>query len=435
MQTQLEETRNALAEHIDKMRGLESMIAEHDAIKHEVETLREVVEAGQHEIDERKRQQELQEAEAERYRDDDDDASSIHTVVPHELERVEEEDEDQAERHEEDDDRRRTREDLGRPRTPEPSGMGMRDDDYELRHRSAPHRPQSPVLSAAVDDLTQRLTTLATQLESALELSNSLQTQHTAAQTTISALETKIEALEALVSKQIQSPAAAEPEPERESLTEMLTEWKKSVDGQWGTVREEWSTERERLARAREEWESKVKSVEASFAARVNALQQQHDRRVNGLITPPSPRSLSADSNRPRHRRKRSARGRSASSSRSRSPSPAIAVQDGVAEQFASPASSAPSVKEEVSDAQDLDTKDGVMSLATAPGLPNGLSVQPGKGLVDPVRAFLWLFRALLTMCGIDWTSPQQVSYMSTAAGILVLGVAAAAVIWRVKPE
>ena len=47
--------------------------------------------------------------------------------MPHELERVEEEDEDQLARQEEDEegDQRRRRGELGGPRTPEPTGMSM----------------------------------------------------------------------------------------------------------------------------------------------------------------------------------------------------------------------------------------------------------------------------------------------------------------------
>jgi hypothetical protein len=67
--------------------------------------------------------------------DDDDDATSIQTIVPHELERVEEDDEDQIARHEqqrdqqeEDEDQEERRQrgvELGRPRMPEPMGLGM----------------------------------------------------------------------------------------------------------------------------------------------------------------------------------------------------------------------------------------------------------------------------------------------------------------------
>ena len=97
----------------------------------------------------------------------------------------------------------------------------------------------------------------------------------------------------------------------------MLNEWKKTVEGQWTSVREEWASERERLASAREEWEAKAKTVEStlgSVTAKVDAsiaslafAKHQHgmgngDAKVfhgtsGGLVTFPSPQSLSADSN------------------------------------------------------------------------------------------------------------------------------------------
>ena len=120
------------------------------------------------------------------------------------------------------------------------------------------------------------------------------------------------------------------------------------MEEQWFSVREEWASERERLALAREEWEAKAKSVETTLgatAAKFDAglaslavLQRQQQQLQlqsqplglgmgngdvkgfhggsgssgarGGLVTPPSPRSLSADSNRPRQRRKRSSSGR-----------------------------------------------------------------------------------------------------------------------------
>jgi hypothetical protein len=136
-------------------------------------------------------------------------------------------------------------------------------------------------------------------------------------------------------STQSQPPPVVEATSPHESLTQILNDWKKTIEGQWSSVREEWASERERLASAREEWEVKTKTVESSLAAKVDAglaslTLVQHQRGLGngdakrfhetsgGLVTPPSPRSLSADSNRPRQRRKRasSSRGRSRSNSR-----------------------------------------------------------------------------------------------------------------------
>jgi hypothetical protein len=107
------------------------------------------------------------------------------------------------------------------------------------------------------------------------------------------------------------------------------------MEGQWSNIQEEWNQERERLAKAREEWEGKVKQVDSSLVA-LQTRAQSHsglpngDIKHNGLVTPPSPRSLSADSNRPRMRRKRSgsSRGRSCSRSRSRSLDAPAAASD-----------------------------------------------------------------------------------------------------------
>lgn len=44
LQTQLHDTRSSLASHVDKVRALEGVVAEHDAVKREICALRELVE-------------------------------------------------------------------------------------------------------------------------------------------------------------------------------------------------------------------------------------------------------------------------------------------------------------------------------------------------------------------------------------------------------
>lgn len=121
-------------------------------------------------------------------------------------------------------------------------------------------------------------------------------------------------------------------EGKHESLTSVLAQWKKSIKGQWTSAHKEWALERERLALAREEWESKVESVESSLgltSAKVDAgltslaLMQSRQWIANGdvictmgfpgLVTPPSPRSLSTDSNCPCRQRKKESREQSQS--------------------------------------------------------------------------------------------------------------------------
>ena len=233
LQGQLHDTQSSLAVHVDKVRALEGVLAEHDAMKREVSLLRELVEktAGR-DFRDTAREAEEDFGSAGARSDDDDDARSVRTIVPHELERVEEEDEDQIARQEqqrdqqeEDEDheeRRRRRVELGRPRTPEPMGLGMT--HLPLEDDEDPYRESNPSRSPSViDQLFERLTILSNHLESAVKLSGSLQAQHAAAQSTISTLESKVITLEGLIKSSpspIEStcPTLAEPRPRTISI-------------------------------------------------------------------------------------------------------------------------------------------------------------------------------------------------------------------------
>jgi len=355
LQVQLQETQVSLASHVDKIRSLDSILAEHEAIKREVSSLRELLEEEKREVELIRggrrwgaphQQLHPEDEDTALHSDDDDDSHSIATVTAHELERVEEEDEEQLAAEEE---RERRRDELTRPRTPEPTGLGMDDEDDKARSRSRSPSPPPPTAQAAPpssEDINLRLVALSSQLESALELSRSLQAQHATAQNTISYLEAKVNSLESLVqTSQAQAQSqVAEATQERASLTALVNEWKKGVEGQWGGVQGEWAEERVRLARARDEWEQRVNAVEkglegtiAKVDAGLTALEQQRlpplQHKQNGsarvgLVTPPSPRSLSSDSDSgggKSRRKKRSAasRGRSHSKDGSTSSSEA----------------------------------------------------------------------------------------------------------------
>jgi hypothetical protein len=83
---------------------------------------------------------------------------------------------------EEEEEERRRRVKLGRPRIPETMGLWMihlpMEDDEELRRRSSPRS------YSVINQLFQRLTTLSTWLESIVELSSTLQAQHTTPEST-----------------------------------------------------------------------------------------------------------------------------------------------------------------------------------------------------------------------------------------------------------
>ncbi|KAF7762411.1 hypothetical protein Agabi119p4_9004 [Agaricus bisporus var. burnettii] len=113
----------------------------------------------------------------------------------------------------------------------------------------------------------------------------------------------------------------AEPEPvvaensqnedgdERKPLTSSFTEFKKSFDGQWNEVKEEWREERERLGRAREEWESKSKALDVNLEKKTELMRLQervamkHQQQFTSgemvesdLVTLPSTRSQTSAS-------------------------------------------------------------------------------------------------------------------------------------------
>lgn len=506
------------------------MLAEHDAIKREVTSLRETLEetqrssisppnghahhahgqAGEHH-EGQQHHSAFEEGDEDVH--DDDDVRSIATIVPHELERVEEEDEEAAALAEaaEDEERRRRREELGRPRTPEPTGMGMEDDEHE--HRAARRRSAgfteislNRASSPKHDDMTDRLATLASQLETALELSRALQSQHAQAQDTINVLQEKVAALEGRAqateervethSETIEvlrtAPLVGSADTaERESLTEMVTEWKKNVEGRWGGVQEAWESERDRLRKASDEWERRAREVETSVQgavgrldaglkridswAREHAVTNGDAKPGHGLVTPPSPRSLSSHSSRSRNRRRRSrsaSRGRS--SSRSGSSGETTGASDVLADSGASEGASslATSFSESPKRASmpkwgglpDDDDDDSDVppayrpdSTATAPkaeklrakspgqqfpltpkpsfDVRGDLSKQNGDAAAkrrspDGVSSLGIVLSLRLTIILL-----QNIGQYTAAVGIVMLSVAAAAVVYRVKPE
>jgi hypothetical protein len=128
--SQLLDTQLSLAHHVNKVHALEGVISEHDTIKRQIRLLRQLVEKSTHQQRDWDQEQEgFSGAAADGGGGaagdgaDDDDARSIRTIVPHELERVEEEDEEQIARQEmeqrevadEDDEERARRVELGRP--------------------------------------------------------------------------------------------------------------------------------------------------------------------------------------------------------------------------------------------------------------------------------------------------------------------------------
>jgi len=311
-------------------------------------------------------------------------------------------------------------------------------------------------------------------------LSRSLQAQQATAQNTIQLLELKVTELQQLVQttqtkvddqhevhqaaikeaiESVRIPER-EKEKERESLTEMINEWKKGVEGKWTSVQEEWGVEKDRLRRAREEWELKTKTIEDGILARVEsrlAVIQQRDGHPfmngsakpngQGLVTPPSPRSLSSDSMRPRSRKKRngSSRGRAKSPSQIATP-PTNTDSDEDEEQVSiSNAGSATSPRSRPRSPWTTDESSDSESHAdnTEASRVTLTSIKEKATVQYPITPESSLVCAKEEPPHLDSsvTGPDRlpkdlyIARYSTALGVVILSVAAAAVIWRVKPE
>jgi hypothetical protein len=251
-----------------------------------------------------------------------------------------------------------------------------------------------------------------------------------------------------------------EREHERESLTEMINEWKKGVEGKWSSVQEEWNVEKDRLRRARDEWELKTKTIEDGILSRVESrlsvIQQREGHRFmngsakpngQGLVTPPSPRSLSSDSMRPRSRKKRngSSRGRAKSPNQTATPpantdsdedeEQALPSKDGSATSPRSPPRS-PWTTDESSDSEShADNTES--SRVTLTSIKEKGSIQypitPESSLVCAKEEPPRLDPSLTGPDGLP--TDLYVARYTTALGVVLLSVVAAAVIWRVKPE
>ena len=314
------QTQSALATHADKVKTLESVIAEHEHVKHELTLMRELMDQRKVEMETLIGHSQVHingDHDKDIHDTDNDDTRSMLTAVPEDAGsgRIHG-DYSRGDRGGYDDEEDRARsEALGRPRTPEPHGMGMGEDDDEeadANHRLPRQFNSSTLMSPAskfndqrfalslqpgsnlaidVPHLTAeelhsqnaflstRLETLAQQLDTALNLSRTLHNQAEAAQHNIELLEGKVKSLEAFVentksqqARQLKETEAAINNAEAENgaalsqqqlvLTEVWESWRQRIEGQWRTEREEWGAERLRLQQAVRDWEARMTEIE-----------------------------------------------------------------------------------------------------------------------------------------------------------------------------
>ncbi|GJN94006.1 hypothetical protein Rhopal_007069-T1 [Rhodotorula paludigena] len=263
LQQQLSETQQSLAGHVEKIRDLEGLLAEHETIRREVGTLREQMEEAresmsgllrERERDERQRRgvsttngresplAALLEREDDEEDDGDDAASiaSVDTVV---------------------NGKHKAREEAREPDDDEPVAA--------LRETTSTPPPEKPASTTAQDErerllheqnakLVARLEALTVSLDEATQLGAQLRTQHAQASETIKALEERVHSLEEAVDRRV---AEAEGRVEQRWET-WRAQWEKS----WRSEREGWEQERDKLRELVRDWEERRQAAEASAA-------------------------------------------------------------------------------------------------------------------------------------------------------------------------
>ncbi|GAA5850679.1 hypothetical protein JCM5353_000543 [Sporobolomyces roseus] len=115
--------------------------------------------------------------------------------------------------------------------------------------------------------LTARLDALSAELDEAIQLGRSLQTQHSEAFSTIKVLEEKIASLETAVEEKVEQ---AQGKVMRE-CEERWKGWKEVFEEGWRREKEGWREEREKLWQVVKDWEERKKNVEVDESGDVES--------------------------------------------------------------------------------------------------------------------------------------------------------------------
>lgn len=257
LQAQLSSTQSILVSHKDRIRALETLLSEQEAIKDEVLGIRQ-------QLEESKREYEGLLSQSRDYVN-----GQVHGEGKGELalEQVK----------------------ASSPSDTDSTGVeyegditdGIMDDFEDARSSRSDQRAQAPAADAATAHLRQeelvaqntelslRLDALSSELERALELSRSLQSQHAEATSTVKALEERVQSLEKDMARRVTEASEA-----GKAAEDKWEAWKSRFEQDWRKEKEGWDLERERLRGVVREWE------EASRRAQ----EEEEERRMNGRM-------------------------------------------------------------------------------------------------------------------------------------------------------
>ncbi|EPQ26731.1 uncharacterized protein PFL1_05710 [Pseudozyma flocculosa PF-1] len=285
LQAQLTETQASLTSHVDKIKSLEEMLSEHASIKAEVGAIKMQMEQAKREMElatERgskggasfgARLRQLDDGSVSRAAPADDDdlddgmsVASMDTVLAGD-------DAGSAAT------LRRAPDGHVGPRAPPDLPPGVEDPDKEAREQAsegdaeqataataAAHAAGESASATARDDelraqnaaLSARLDQLSKQLESALALSEGLQSQHAQVTETVKVLESRVRTLE----KEVEQKVGRVEGTVAQAMEGRWTEWRQEIEEGWRREREGWESEREELRKVVKAWDEANRRME-----------------------------------------------------------------------------------------------------------------------------------------------------------------------------
>lgn len=342
LQAQLAETQSSISTQVDKIRALESMLAEHELIKAEVGSIKSQMEEAKRELDEMANAKKIlpengshtlsqhlfqrdglpsQTGSSGSAEDFDDGASvaSIDTVTPGADMGDAPQGADEIEEADTDPDILQNH--VG-PRAPPdmPPELAAREaaasaaaaaqgasNAAKSASSLASHADEQ--LKAQNNALAARLDVLESQLEEALSFGRTLQTQHVLATETVKALEEKVQSLE----KQVQDHSQSVHGKITEVLEGRFSQWKDEIEAGWKQEKHSWEEERDRLRAVIDAWDSANGKLEEQAAAQIAAGSSSNPpSETGGSSSPAASVAGSHSSGQTRRRASKSAKRRAA---------------------------------------------------------------------------------------------------------------------------
>ncbi|EKD01828.1 cell cycle arrest in response to pheromone-related protein [Trichosporon asahii var. asahii CBS 8904] len=217
LQSQITETQASLNLQLDKIRQLEGQIEQQDALKREISVVREQMEESRREMEGILLRSESLDV------NDDDDARSVVTVVP--------------------------------------GGDSERPPEEEAHDNNLDQVTKV--------ELSNRIQTLETEMAETVQLSKTLQSQHSEALTTVKDLTDRLGKLESGIAERVTT-AVEQAEARWEA-------WRSKFEERWKQERAAWETERDRLRGIVREWEEASRRAAEEEEERVMNEQLSED--------------------------------------------------------------------------------------------------------------------------------------------------------------